>query len=184
MYFFSLQIPSCINNWAVTGSKSFSASANYVFSQQVPSCIMIVQLLGQYPFQHHLNIFFITDSLMYIQSGSYWFKILFSIVEICFLITDSLMYVWLGTETYLSPDFWGAKPKSLSQWAFCPNDFSITYVGIYVTYITNQYCFLGSRPKGPMSCRTQGWISRRLLAHPSVRLSIPPQSSGPLVPTE
>ena len=42
--------------------------------------------------------------------------------------------------------------------------------------------FLGSGPKGPMSCRTQGWISLRPSVRTSVRPSVRPPPWGHLGP--
>ena len=47
------------------------------------------------------------------------------------------IYIYIYTGAYLSPNFWGSKPKSVSQQVFCPNDFSITYAANYATSITN-----------------------------------------------
>ena len=45
------------------------------------------------------------------------------------------------------------------------------------------HSFLGSGPKGPMSCRTQGGISRRPSIHPSIRPSVHPSVCPSLRPS-
>ena len=59
---------------------------------------------------------------------------------------------------------------------YCSRDVeALDFHAASATSTSSSASFLGSGPKGPMSCRTQGWISRRPFVHLSVRPSPPPK---------